>query len=206
MRNPIIYVVLVLLAMLAIPFKPFDGYFFIKALPVVFLGLWAWRGFMGNARWWLCAALGLSALGDVLLAFNFKFHFMLGLAAFLLAQLAYGVIYYRQCENARRWRMALAAVLPLAVLVLLVPQAGDMTVAVGCYTLAIGVMLVSAWGHKAPSLLIALGASSFIVSDALIGLNKFVMPFPGEAYWVMATYYLAQGLMFEGLRRYWRAS
>lgn len=201
--KPVVYAVLVLVAMLAIPFKPFELYFAVKALPIVFLMAWAWFEFMGNVRLWLCAALGLSALGDVLLALT-EVQFVFGLAAFLLAQLAYGIIYFRQRDPALLWRMSLVSVLPVIVLAVVVPQAGNMAIAVACYTVAIGFMLSSAWAHKSPALYIALGASSFIVSDSLIGINKFLFSVPAEAYWVMTTYYLAQWLMFEGLRRYWR--
>lgn len=201
-----IYAAMVLLALLAIPFKPFDSYFLIKALPILYLAARAYLDFKGGARFWLCAALGLSALGDILLALEFKLQFVLGLSAFLLAQLAYGLLYIGQLDRARLWRVAIAAIFPIAALSLLIPMVGDMAIAVSAYTLAIGFMLLAAWGHKSPSLLIALGASCFILSDSFIGFNKFVAAIPASDYWVMISYYLAQWLMFAGLRRYWRPS
>ena len=41
----------------------------------------------------------------------------------------------------------------------------------------------------------ALGASFFALSDAILGINRFRFPVPGEAYTILATYYVGQMLI-----------
>jgi uncharacterized membrane protein YhhN len=45
------------------------------------------------------------------------------------------------------------------------------------------------------------GAISFIVSDSIIAINKFMMPVPAADYIVMITYYLALFLIVYGFLR-----
>jgi hypothetical protein len=49
------------------------------------------------------------------------------------------------------------------------------------------------------SVWVAVGAGSFMLSDTLLALNKFVSPLPLSQLWVLSTYYLAQVLIVRGL-------
>ncbi len=40
-----------------------------------------------------------------------------------------------------------------------------------------------------------------MVSDTLLALNRFVVPLPAQALWVLGSYYAAQGLLVMGLLR-----
>ena len=50
------------------------------------------------------------------------------------------------------------------------------------------------------------GALLFILSDSLIALNKFLVPIPGSAFFVMSTYAAAQYLIVVGMVRQIRGS
>jgi uncharacterized membrane protein YhhN len=52
-----------------------------------------------------------------------------------------------------------------------------------------------------PAWAVAVGAISFLISDATLAINRFVMPLPHSAVWVLTTYYAAQCLMVMGWRR-----
>jgi uncharacterized membrane protein YhhN len=52
-------------------------------------------------------------------------------------------------------------------------------------------------GEKAGSWVL-LGAMSFLLSDALLAINKFVAPIPMAGLWVMLTYITAQYLIVKG--------
>ena len=52
--------------------------------------------------------------------------------------------------------------------------------------------LISRWS--------VLGNSVFMLSDTLLALDKFVSPLPYAGLWVLASYYVAQGLMYGGSR------
>ncbi|MEG0047153.1 MAG: lysoplasmalogenase, partial [Comamonas sp.] len=54
------------------------------------------------------------------------------------------------------------------------------------------------------ALLVALGASAFMVSDSILAINRFVQPLPWAAIWVLTSYYVAQALIVQGSLR-WQA-
>lgn len=49
---------------------------------------------------------------------------------------------------------------------------------------------------------VAMGALIFMISDTLIAVDRFVSTFAGSDVAIMATYYLAQGLICVGVVRY----
>lgn len=70
----------------------------------------------------------------------------------------------------------------------------------------IATMAAQAWGRAkhlgtAASVWVALGSSWFMLSDTLLALDKFVSPLPSAGLWVLASYYLAQGLIVRGVLR-----
>jgi uncharacterized membrane protein YhhN len=82
----------------------------------------------------------------------------------------------------------------------------ELRVPVAAYVLVIATMAAQAWGRakqlgSAASLWVALGCSVFMLSDTLLALDKFVSPLPYAGLWVLATYYVAQGLIVRGVSR-----
>jgi uncharacterized membrane protein YhhN len=135
--------------------------------------------------------------------------FLPGLLAFLLAHLAYIALLRQDAPWLAAPRAVLViALVGLAVFVLLwiggLPAALRAPVAV--YVLAIAVM--ASWAVSratvladGPAWAVAVGAISFLISDATLAINRFVMPLPHSAVWVLTTYYAAQCLMVMGWRR-----
>ena len=158
-------------------------------------------------RGWLLAALTASLAGDVFLMF--EGHFVPGLAAFLLAHVAYTV----RLRLEAPWlasRPALAGVTAVGLTVYAVLWTGGLPVAlrlpVALYVLAIGLMAAQAFGRAAvlrdtPSRLVAAGAACFMLSDTLLAVNRFVVPLPAAALGVLGSYYAAQCLLVTGLLR-----
>jgi uncharacterized membrane protein YhhN len=82
----------------------------------------------------------------------------------------------------------------------------ELRVPVAAYVLVIAAMAAQAWGRakqlgSAASLWVALGSSVFMLSDTLLALDKFVSPLPYAGLWVLASYYVAQGLIVRGFSR-----
>ena len=160
-----------------------------------------------TGRRWLIGALAASLAGDAFLMV--EGFFVPGLAAFLLAHLAYIAVLRR----GQRWfahRGALAATLAIGLGMYLflwhggLPPALRLPVAV--YVTVIALMAAQALGRAHQlrtrgATLVALGACSFLCSDAVLATNRFVQPLPWAALWVLASYYLAQGLIVAGLLR-----
>jgi uncharacterized membrane protein YhhN len=153
-----------------------------------------------DVRAWFVVALALSLAGDVLLMLP-RDAFVAGLAAFLLAHLAYAVGLNLHTEGI--WLLAVpvfvAAALVGGRLVDGIRARGEpaMVGPVVAYVLVISVMVASALASG--SWVAAAGAVLFMASDALIGQNRFVTPRPWAPVAIMVTYHLGQALLVLSL-------
>ena len=156
---------------------------------------------------WLLAALAASLAGDVFLMF--PGYFIPGLVAFLLAHLAY-IALFRQQVGWLPNRRALMAVVGVAGGMYGVLWFGGLPAGlrapVAAYVVAIALMAAQAIGRATvlrdkPSVLVAVGALCFMLSDTLLAINRFVTPLPMSPVWVLGTYYTAQCLIVVGLLR-----
>jgi len=146
----------------------------------------------------LAAALTLSCLGDVLLHLGSRRYAGLAVGAFLLAHVAYIVLFTRSWVRPlrpRRLELALtAAVLVYSVMVTgwLSTRVGDYAVPVIIYGVAITAMAVSAIlaGFSTP--FVWIGAMLFLISDSLIAAGRFNTALPLAAYLIWPAYYLGQ--------------
>ncbi|WP_308365025.1 MULTISPECIES: lysoplasmalogenase [unclassified Microbulbifer] len=175
-----------------------------KIVPIAILALLALRSLGGFTRTLTLCALTFSALGDLLLALEFSNGFVYGLGAFLLAQLIYAGNFLRAADfRSRRTALRGVPVLITALLLarVLLPAAEELAPAVLVYLLAIVIMALCAAAHRGDSALLFAGAVTFMVSDTLIALNKFVIPLPMAGTAIMVTYYGAQLALLYGLAR-----
>ncbi len=186
------------------PYRPYPGSFVVKATPILGLALYAGLARPFPEQVGLIVALLLSAGGDVALEWyrtRSERYFMAGLGLFLAAHLVYAAVLARGFQPAGApWGLALVVV--VAALLLgrrLYPHLGRLRLPVGLYILAITSMTVLACLRQPLSLAVILGASLFMLSDALIAWHRFLRPIPGRDGWVMSTYYLGQGLLTWGL-------
>lgn len=149
----------------------------IKGLSVAPLAVFAYV--QGAAA--VAAALGLCALGDVVLSRPGERAFLGGLIAFALGHLAWIAVFafYLGIDPARLWTplmMLLIAglvVLAVAMACLMLPKAAALKVPVGVYICIIIAMGLTAFA-TASGFVIA-GAVLFACSDALLGLQTFVL-------------------------------
>jgi len=149
------------------------------------------------------AALFFSFLGDVFLMFDGWF--IPGLVSFLLAHVSYIILFRKE------YRFSFLAILLFALftsgfLVFLYPSIpAEMQVPVVIYCIAITLMGIYAASRNTPSRAsygyILAGAVLFIVSDALIAVNRFYTDIPHDALYIMTTYGAAQYLILEGWLR-----
>lgn len=157
-------------------------------------------------RRWLMLALVLSAVGDVLLAIPWwTASFVLGLGAFLLAHLCFLGALLPLAKSWRRSRRRLIAVAVTgvacaALLVWFWPQLGrdGLTVPVTVYIVVLGAMVCAALLAELPTIWTAVGAVCFAVSDAMIGISRFVLGNEALAVPVWWAYAAAQILITAG--------
>lgn len=178
----------------------------------------AFLGFIGaglinaGAPFPLVVAIIASALGDFFLAFNKKWTLPFGILAFLIAQLAYVLIFFFiwffSGDNSpllpRYVGMALVIATSIGFLVWMAPKLGWMALAVIPYAIAITAMGVTAMWLPWPGWLATVGAVSFLVSDFVLAAELFRLPPDSPARrWtapiVWWTYVAAQVLIIAGI-------
>ncbi|CAA0133005.1 putative membrane protein [Mycolicibacterium vanbaalenii] len=181
----------------------------VKALAAVLLAVAALGHPVPRERRWLVGALIFSAAGDYLLAMPWwEPSFVLGLAAFLVAHLCF-LAALLPLAVPTPGRLVSAGLLIAACVALLVwfwPRllVDGMAVPVTVYIAVLGAMVCAALLADLPTPWTALGAVCFAVSDAMIGISKFVLaPENTEAlavpiWWAYATSLLliTAGLLF----------
>jgi uncharacterized membrane protein YhhN len=183
-------------------------------MPLLWGTLWVNRqGLSKQLFRWLLGALICSWLGDVLLMWdNGALSFLLGMAAFFAAQLAYVVVFLSSATHAasqsqptqKHWWSFPLLLIAVGIYLYLYPHLDEMRWPVLVYILAISSMILSALhrlSHKKSvgGWLVFVGALCFMLSDSLLAINKFVSPIPQAGFLVMLSYLLAQWLLLKGM-------
>jgi len=157
-------------------------------------------------------ALLMSWFGDIALMFAGSLSFMIGLAFFLAAHILYITWFFRSLSavpsNAKTWQALLAVTLYAVILFrYLLPHLQDMLIPVLVYTIVIASMVIVAlWLHQKfrnrAAWLMATGAILFVLSDSILAINKFALPFDMADALVMITYGIAQLLITLGVIKF----
>lgn len=181
----------------------FTGSFLVKIVPLLLLASQLWllarREPVVPVSWrWLAFGLSFGMLGDVLLAWDGQRLFVFGLAAFLVGHLGY-IKALSPFYSLRPWLLLPYAGFAAVVLSLMWPQLGALAVPVLVYIGVILAMSLATWHANPSNWALKLGGLCFILSDSLIGLNKFWQPIAGAGSAIMLTYYVAQYLIVTGL-------
>ena len=167
------------------------------AYAVAFLGLVALYHFRQIG---IIIALGLlmSACGDYM---GTQGNFICQMAFFGLAHVAYIIYFLRRMKKPVNWHdVQYAAITSLFVgaeaFTLVVPSVPDVMLKIGVtiYCLLILTMLCMALLQR--DWLFGLGAVLFVLSDYILAWDKFVDPINHASWYIMATYYAAQWLLF----------
>jgi uncharacterized membrane protein YhhN len=174
-----------------------DVIWLLKIIPIAILVAGVLKAESSSIRTILLLALLFSGCGDLLLAFD---EFIFGVAAFLLAQLSYAVLFRHYWQGfLSRWPLSVLLIMYILIMVwLLIPNLGNLQLPVIAYLLSIAAMGLLALHSSLPMRWAVLGAILFIISDSFIAINKFINPLPYESYWIMSTYYGAQLMLVSG--------
>jgi uncharacterized membrane protein YhhN len=180
-----------------------------KPLPVLALLGWLYGATPGPYRRWIAVGLVFSLLGDMLLQWSPQL-FVFGLGAFLLGHLAYLVAYLGDSRRLAPMSLVFALIAGGSMFATLASAGlGGLLIPVALYALTITAMLWRAWARvgalhisRRSAWLAAGGAALFVLSDSLIGINRFVTPFAGAHYAIILTYWLGQwGITASALHR-----
>ncbi|MCB9234045.1 MAG: lysoplasmalogenase [Bacteroidia bacterium] len=178
---------------------PFTADWLIKALPALTLGAWALTSLQGKHRWLLVVAMIFSAGGDIALAMVPKGKedfFIVGLGSFLIAHIFYIILFNldRKYQPNRLWAALGVGGFAIVMAILLFPKLGPLQIPVMVYLTVIATMGISAAFNLKGGILLVLGAMVFMLSDATIAINKFMLaePIPALQYVIIVTYFGAQ--------------
>jgi uncharacterized membrane protein YhhN len=146
------------------------------------------------------AALALSAIGDVLLLGSGRRFFVLGLATFLLAHLAFCFSFVMRGVTPA---VAGGAAVPLAIAAAFVwrwlgthvaPELrGSVIAYIGVVSAMVALAFGTSWARPAPPL--TFGALAFYASDLAVARDEFVAKSFKNRLWGLPTYYLGQLLI-----------
>jgi len=169
----------------------------LKVMPIFLLIALVFRANVKPMYLW--PALIFSACGDVLLALPINHSFIFGLSAFLLAQLSYAIGFYRERNQGltpkAKSRLGFVLIISLGLAAIILPKTGELLLPVAVYLTAIVAMACCASVHQTQQATLFTGVLLFVLSDSLIAINKFVLPFTGSGVAIMLTYYAAQALI-----------
>ena len=185
-------------------FTPYYMDFVSKVLPIVILLLVCLNQFSGTKKILIGTALIASGIGDVLLALSIEHSFVLGLGAFLVAQLIYTISFFKlrdhKLASKQRISLAIGVVLFSAGMAnYILPSTGELLIPVAIYLTVITLMVLSALLSNMPMWTV-IGALFFIVSDSLLAQSTFKSPVELSTHLIMLTYYAAQFFIVNGLR------
>ena len=201
-----IWCVFALTFILTVPYQPFPLHYAVKAMPIWMLAWLCFSRLNGAPQKIMIFAMIFSSGGDVLLSLPLSYAFPAGLSSFLIAQLLYAFLFSQrrggfgvgELGRSRVWLLLLLVAFYAAALVIIIPKTGELAVPVTVYMTAVCTMgalsalyLGSTW--------VVLGALCFVVSDSVIAINKFWLPFDLSGVVIMNTYYLAQLMIVVGV-------
>lgn len=149
---------------------------------------------------WVLLGLTCCWLGDLLLTFDSRAHFLAGLTAFLLAHVIYGLAFTVRGIAAVGVLLSIAPLFAAGAAVFrwLRPHLEPaLRAPVLAYVVVISLMVAAAFGTVAhdPDWRIAAGASFFYVSDVAVARNRFVAPEFTNRAWGLPLYYAGQMLL-----------
>lgn len=189
--------------------------YFLKPVTMLFLFTWLMiaSGGLNGIAFWFGIGLLFSLAGDIFLMLP-KEQFIAGLVAFLLAHLAYIVGFNQSLPPFNIIGILLVLIVAVVARQLYVKIAAGLKTQdktalqkpVLAYTAVIAVMLISAlftlfradWSLNA-ALTVSIGAALFMLSDAILALNKFVAPIKNGRIMNMAAYHLGQIILIVGV-------
>jgi uncharacterized membrane protein YhhN len=218
MRNAVffkIYIVFSILYLIVLftGHENLDLYLKPALIPLLGFGVYFHPKFL--SRRILLTALIFSWIGDVILIFAdiAEIYFILGLVSFLIAHITYCVLFNKQIIGEIQINKVLFGLGSLviafyltAIILVLMPNLGDLKIPVIVYAAVISTMLLFAFNgyliwKKPGALYIFLGAITFVISDSILAFDKFHAPIEKSSFFIMLSYLVAQYLIVVGIIR-----
>lgn len=146
--------------------------------------------------------LAFSACGDFVLDYNRLNWFIFGLGAFFIAHLFYLAALRPYVKNLTSSKALLVIVIyssyGAVMLWLLANGLGQLFVPVVAYMSILLLMALATVLSEKSNAWLVVGGISFVISDSLLGFDKFYAPIANVHFVIMISYYFAQFCLFNG--------
>lgn len=208
-NNTLVFITLAIGFILSTLIKPYPLSWAVKMLPIFFLLNITWQDTkllpakqQKISHKLFIFGLLFSSCGDFLLDFNREGWFIFGLGAFFIAHVFY-LLSLKPFNNVKVRKNKIAIIsaylgFGLLMFMLLVEGLGELFIPVLAYMSILLLMaLATVFSHRSNIWLIV-GGISFVISDSLIGFDKFNSAIFQNHIWVMSTYYFAQYALVKG--------
>ena len=169
-------------------FKPYPLSWLVKLLPLLLLIIISFKKSETKLTKYFLAGLIFSVLGDFFLDYDRINWFIFGLGAFLVAHL----FYIKSLMPVEKKRVAIVTFYTLygiAVFVLISSGLGELFIPVLIYMSVLLGMAIATLVSKNTNSWLILGGLSFVLSDSLLGIDKFYSPIPYATLFIMISYY-----------------
>lgn len=203
-KTTLLFILLAANFVLSTLLNPYPLSWAVKLLPMLLLIGIAWLLLKEKSRngKFFIAGLVFSACGDFILDYDREYWFIFGLGAFFIAHLFYLASLKPYVTTLHRPKLIIAVTAYILygvfMLTLLSDGLGDLFIPVVAYmTILLMMALATVFSEKSNTWLV-LGGISFVLSDSLIGFDKFYSPIAYVDIAIMSTYYFAQFALLKG--------
>ena len=153
-------------------------------------------------------ALALSFVGDLSLIFEGDLFFLIGLGSFLLVHVLYSFLAFNLVDDERKlkmsWKDIPIVLAGFLIFLLIKDNTGTLQIPVLIYTVIISFMAIMArqrWKRvdRGSFWFMMVGALFFLISDAILAIDKFMEPLSSSGFLIMLTYIIAQISIAQGI-------
>ena len=187
-------------------FESYPLSWMLKLLPIIVLLHFSWTRTCKTeepGHKLFIVGLAFSAFGDFFLGYDPVNWFVMGLGSFLVAHLFYifslKPILPKVAAIKRLPIIALYCLYGVCMFSFIYAGLGELFIPVFVYMTVLLLMGITTLLSQKSNQWLIIGGLSFILSDSLIGLDKFYQEIPYAGAWIMSTYYLAQFSLVKGL-------
>lgn len=184
--------------------KPYPLSWAVKLLPMLLLIGIAWQSLKDKSldgRFFI-AGLVFSACGDFILDYDRTNWFIFGLGAFFIAHLCYLASLKPYIKSLKQTQYLVISLLYVSygggILWLFTSGLGALFIPVVGYMSILLLMALATVFSEKSNIWLVLGGISFVLSDSLIGFDKFYMPVDNVSFVIMISYYFAQFALLKG--------
>lgn len=196
-KQSLIFVSFASLFILSIFFKPYAFSWLVKLIPMVLLIFYAVKSLNKKGSSLFIAGLIFSAFGDFFLDYDRVNWFLFGLGAFFIAHLCY-LFALTPVKKQNLSFVSLYSVYGIAIFSVIAGGLGELFIPVLAYMSILLLMAITTLISTKSNKWLIVGGLSFVLSDSLIGLDKFYQPIVGAHFFIMASYYFAQYALYRG--------